>query len=492
MDGSNAEASELALEELEAQITELCGHLNAAQYRWLLLIREFDRRGGWGDGKLASCAHWLNFKCGLNLGAAREKVRVAHALEKLPVISACMGRGELSYSKVRALTRVASRGTERDLLNIALHGTAYHVEKTVRLYRRAMQAQELSREASQEANRSVSYYWEEDGSLVLKARLAAVGGALVVKALEAALGQVPEREVCVQSAEEWPLSPAARRADALVRMAQSSLKGRGRDAKSAEHYQVVIHVDAQSLSADAAGRAEVQGGPSLPVETIRRLGCDASVVGVIEDGQGQPLSVGRRTRSIPPSIRRALRSRDEAGCQFPGCTYERYLDAHHIEHWAHGGKTELGNLVTLCRWHHRLVHEGGLKARARPGGGWQFLNAEGREFAPVRVDPRTYYLGTELEETHRAQGLDITESTAATRWRGERMDYDHGVMLLCQQAEREAERAAADAADAADAAGTADASDTTAHRARPDVSAETSERRGGDHSFRGPAQGTPS
>jgi hypothetical protein len=185
-------------------------------------------------------------------------------------------------------------------LNIALHGTAYHVEKTVRLYRRAMQAQELSREASQEANRSVSYYWEEDGSLVLKARLAAVGGALVVKALEAALGQVPEREVCVQSAEEWPLSPAARRADALVRMAQSSLKGRGRDAKSAEHYQVVIHVDAQSLSADAAGRAEVQGGPSLPVETIRRLGCDASVVGVIEDGKGRPLSVGGALEAFRP------------------------------------------------------------------------------------------------------------------------------------------------------------------------------------------------
>jgi hypothetical protein len=132
MDGSITETSELPIEELEARITELCGHLNAAQYRWLLLIREFDRRQGWGDGKLASCAHWLNFKCGLNLGAAREKVRVAHALEKLPLIAACMGRGELSYSKVRALTRVASRATERDLLNIALHGTAYHVERTVR------------------------------------------------------------------------------------------------------------------------------------------------------------------------------------------------------------------------------------------------------------------------------------------------------------------------------------------------------------------------
>jgi hypothetical protein len=469
MDGSITETSELPIEELEARITELCGHLNAAQYRWLMLIGEFDRRQGWGDGKLASCAHWLNFKCGLNLGAAREKVRVAHALEKLPLIAACMARGELSYSKVRALTRVACRATERDLLNIALHGTAYHVERTVRLYRRAMQAQELSREASQEQHREVSYYWEEDGSLVLKARLPAVGGALVVKALEAALAQVPEHEVCVERSEEWPLSHAARRADALVRMAQGSLKGCRGDAKTAEHYQVVIHVDAETLSSGAAGRAEVQGGPSLPLETIKRLGCDASVVGVIEDKKGQPLSVGRRTRSIPPAIRRALSSRD-AGCQFPGCTYERFLDAHHIEHWADGGKTELSNLVTLCRWHHRLVHEGGIGVRARRAGGWRFVRADGEEFAPVRVDPLTYYLGTEIEETHRAEGLEITESTAATRWRGERMDYDHGVMLLCHQAQRAREEG--------DVTGDADATDIDTHPAPPDVSAETSDRYG--------------
>ncbi len=110
--GSTAISLSLSLEELEAQITELAGQLNAANYRWLLLIAEFDRRKGWGDGKLPSCAHWLNFKCGLNLGAAREKVRVAHALGELPKISASMARGELSYSKVRALTRVACPATE--------------------------------------------------------------------------------------------------------------------------------------------------------------------------------------------------------------------------------------------------------------------------------------------------------------------------------------------------------------------------------------------
>src|SRR5580704_6449265 len=164
--GSTAFNTSVSLEELEAQITELAGQLNAANYRWLTLIAEYDRRNGWADGKLPSCAHWLNFKCGLNLGAAREKVRVAHALVGLPRIAASMARGELSYSKVRALTRIACPATEETLLMIALHGTAHHVESLVRLYRRAREADALSREARQQETRCVYYYHDEDGSLV--------------------------------------------------------------------------------------------------------------------------------------------------------------------------------------------------------------------------------------------------------------------------------------------------------------------------------------
>jgi hypothetical protein len=177
--------------ELAAQITELCGHLNAANRRWLALIAEFDRRQGWSDSLTQSCAHWLNWQCGIALGAAREKVRVAHALEKLPLIGAAMSRGELSYSKVRALTRVACETTESTFLSIALHGTAHHVETIVRQYRRATEAAELSREASQQAGRRVTYYWDDDGSLVLKARLPAETGLLVLRALEAAEADVP-------------------------------------------------------------------------------------------------------------------------------------------------------------------------------------------------------------------------------------------------------------------------------------------------------------
>jgi hypothetical protein len=347
-----------------------------------------------------------------------------------------MACGELSYSKVRALTRVASPATEKDLLNIALHGTAHHVEKTVRLFRRAMQAEELSNDASQQASRALSYHYDEDGSLVLKARIPALGGALVVKAFEAAMAQLPGTEVAVETSETWPLDHAARRADALVWMAESSLKRRGADSKTADHYEVVVHVDAETLCADAPGRSHIEHGPTLPVETIRRIGCDASLVAVLEDREGKVLNVGRRTRSIPPAIRRALAARDP-GCQFPGCTFTRFLDAHHIKHWAHGGETKLANLVTLCRWHHRLVHEGQIEVESRSEGSWRFSKPDGQEFHPMDLDALVEYDGREIETAHRARGLSITANTAATRWRGEQMDYDLAIFLLCDKAERE-------------------------------------------------------
>ena len=148
----------LSNQALAAAITELAGHLNAANRRWLAMIAEFDRRKGWSDSMTHSCAHWLNWQCGIDLGAAREKVRVAHALELLPLIGAAMGRGELSYAKARALTRVATAANEEFLLMIGLHSTACHVEKLVRQYRRVHEVEQLSRDERQQARRSVSYH----------------------------------------------------------------------------------------------------------------------------------------------------------------------------------------------------------------------------------------------------------------------------------------------------------------------------------------------
>jgi len=195
------ETPESALSDVElvTRITDLAGQLNAAHYQWLVLIAEFDRRRGWNDGGSRSCAHWLNWKVGLDLGAAREKVRVAQALATLPRTSAAMERGELSYSKVRALTRVAEPATEDYLLTIALHGTAHHVEKLVRCYRRTCEAQELGREARQQARRELVFHHDDDGSLVIRARLPAEAGAVLLKALEASVAELPAPDVSAET-----------------------------------------------------------------------------------------------------------------------------------------------------------------------------------------------------------------------------------------------------------------------------------------------------
>ena len=426
---STSAESALTLSELRAQITELSGHLNAAQHRWLCLIAEFDRRHGWNDGATRTCAHWLNWQCGIDLGAAREKVRVAHALEKLPKIAAAMGRGELSYSKVRALTRVAGEKTEDWLLHIALHGTAAHVEKLVRQFRRAQEAEELSRETRQQANRGLTYFYDDDGSLILKGQLPAEIGAQLIKALDAAMEDV-------QAADDKP-SWGAQRADALGRITESFLKTGLQALAPADRQQIIVHVDAQTLREGGAGRCELADGPSLAVETARRLACDASTVHIHEDDAGEPLNVGRKTRILPPALRRALKSRDE-GCRFPGCPDSRYVDAHHIQHWAQGGETKLSNLVQLCRFHHRQVHEGRVVIKHLDDGALRFVRPDGESFdsvAPGQKPPACN--GSELQHGHQREGMSIDQNTAATRWRGERMDYDLAIHVLLQQARRD-------------------------------------------------------
>ena len=437
-----------SLRELAAQITELAGHLNAANYRWLSLIAEFDRRNGWSDGSTQSCAHWLNWQCGIDIGAAREKVRVAHALEKVPRIAAAMARGELSYSKVRALTRVASEKTEEYFLSIALHGTAAHVEKLVRCYRRVKESEELSRDAQQQATRKVSYFHDEDGSLVLKARLPAEIGALVIKALDAAVkdpaasdvsAETPTQQAArstVAAMLEERASWGVRRADALGRIAESFLQHGAEALNGGDRHQIVVHVDAETLREGCAGRCELEDGPSLPVETVRRLACDASIVGVLEDAQGEPLNVGRKTRSIPPALRRALNARDR-GCRFPGCTHTRYVDAHHVQHWSKGGETKLSNLVQLCRFHHRQVHEGRVVVQVLDDGALRFVRPDGESFDSVAPDhTRPLSDWRQLPEHHEQQGIHIDKNTAATRWRGETMDYGLAIEVLLQHSKR--------------------------------------------------------
>ncbi len=164
-----------------------------------------------------------------------------------------------------------------------------------------------------------------------------------------------------------------------------------------------------------------------PAETVRRLGCDASLVAIVHDAHGRILDVGRSTRSIPPSIARALRSRDR-GCRFPGCAERRFVDGHHVEHWAHGGATRLSNLVLLCRRHHRHVHEGGASVRLLDDGAVVFTDALGRR---IEAAPPTTGSVDTLVAAHRREGPSIEPDTATGRWRGERLDLDWAVATVC-------------------------------------------------------------
>jgi hypothetical protein len=228
-----------------------------------------------------------------------------------------------------------------------------------------------------------------------------------------------------------PDTLSQRRADALGRIAETWL-GHGYRSLGGDAHQIVVHVDSETLRHDTPGRCEIEGGPALAAHTARRLSCDASVVMLIEDESGQPLDVGRRMRSIPPAIRRALRTRD-AGCRFPGCTHTRFLDGHHIRHWAHGGETKLSNLVMLCRFHHRQVHEGRIEVRRLDDGALRFIGRHGE-----RLEDAAKMVGDTagLVGQHRMHGIDIDPATATTRWCGERLDYGMAVEGLLLQQER--------------------------------------------------------
>ncbi len=413
-----------SIDELAAEICTLTGHINAANHRWLMLIAEFDRRAGWSDSATQSCAHWLNWKCGIALGAAREKVRVARALENLPKVATAIACGKLSYSKAREITRVACAENEDYLLEIADHGTAQHVEKLVRAYRRCQEAEELSREARQQQNRSVSWRYDDDGSVILNCRLPAEAGARVVKAIEVALEEIPVANdvPAGTSAERVPFS--ARRADALTLVAESFLAHGAMEAPGADRHQIVVHVAAETLRDRAAGCCEFEHGPSMAAETARRLACDASVVNLIEN-DGEPLDVGRKTRTISAPLRRMLNARDQ-GCRFPGCCNTRYIDAHHVEHWANGGETKPSNLVSLCRFHHHAVHEGGIRIEKLDDGALRFVKPDGMAIDSV-LPGYTQPFG---------DWRCLPAGTEVSCYRGDRMDLGLAVDVLIQQSKR--------------------------------------------------------
>jgi len=267
------------MDRLGDEIAELSAHLDAATAHWLELIREFDARGGWNRG-FRSCAHWLAWRVGLDLGAARERVRVARALGALPRLADALARGELSYAKVRALTRVATPEIEERLLAVGRAGTACHVERIVRGWRRVDALAEARETTLRHTSRALHVYEDEDGMVVIRGRLTPEAGAVLKQALAAARETVYRKGRgmdAASSAEDVPAetsSMAQQQADALALLAETALHHGIDPGSPGERYQVVVHVDAPVLTdPEAPGQSVLEGGTHVSAETCRRLAC---------------------------------------------------------------------------------------------------------------------------------------------------------------------------------------------------------------------------
>ena len=380
------------LEELADSLLDSWKSVCVSTAQFLREVYEFDLRQGYREWGFSDTAEFLDFKCGISRVTAREKVRVARCLVVLKKVDDAFARGELSYAKVRALTKVAKTETEDELLAFAIKHPASHLERRFREIRNGS-----SKLSSGDANRAHAERhlstWKREGNRVeFSVELSEEDAGIVVEALEKLKTEITDSGL--EHGGKWDdLSLAA---DALVLMARRSLSGRcrgsgdreessesaeesegklSRDGVESHSHLVLVHVDESALRGKG-------GASDLPLETMKRLLCDGSAAGVVENGNGEPLSIGRRSRTVPTGMRRALEARDRT-CRYPGCSHTKWLDAHHVHHWTEGGDTSLKNLVLLCTQHHRLLHEGGFKILKRSGGGHYFARPDGR---PVELE----------------------------------------------------------------------------------------------------------
>ena len=504
---------------LGERIADLAARINAAESQMMTLIADFDRRGGWKDG-FSSCAEWLAWRIGIKIGAARERIRTARALENLPQTADALREGSISYAKVRALTRVATPEREAELLEFARAGSAAKLEQTVRMLRKLSREGELTAEEARHRCRTFSVFVDGDGMYVVKGRLEPEAGAVLMRAVEAASDALFRREDggsdgrdaddARDTGDARP-EPKQRRADAVGLVAERALAagfggGECRDASGdsldsgndsdgssgaiashdtgqpgsdsgepkdglgdlgeldgglhnsgccshdvpqaqrvesgtrAERYQVMVHCDAATLAAEGEpGRSDLDG-IRVSSETSRRMACDAAVVAMVHAKDGALLNVGRRTRTIPPHIRRALAERDR-GCRFPGCAC-RFTEAHHVKHWADGGETSLRNTLLLCRRHHRAVHEGRVKVSVNRDGTVLFFTPKGR----ILLGAPSATSAESLPPMPSAHSGAPSRGGSATMSNGAAFCHDSAIPWAIEAAAREAVEESLDAA----------------------------------------------
>src|SRR5580704_9143416 len=458
LSGGDRRPAPVPLERLEAQICELAGHLAAATCRFLVLLGDFDARRGWAGWEMNSCAEWLSWKCQMSSGTAREHVRVARALRDLPVIRGEFGAGRLSYAKVRALTRIATSDNEAGLAEIAGPMTGNQLERFAHAHRQVSTADD----ATARIQRRLAWRIEDDGSLAGTFRLPPLQGAVLLKALRAATGDLehphrsdvehePAQEAGVSAETSAavpgePADPAERPtssslADALLIIAEAFLAGKVAGADDPDVYQVIVHVGTDAVTpaspagrpaGDPAGvsaetpaavpgdpadpadpaRCHVEDGPAISVTTAQMIACSSSWSWILHDSAGKLLDLGRRRRRPNAALRRAARERDKCRCRFPGCESRR-VDLHHIRYWSNGGRTALDNLVSLCKYHHLLVHDRGYLIAAARDGTFTFYRPDG---TMIPASPPLPQADGTIEDWHDA---DITPETIIPPWYGE-------------------------------------------------------------------------
>jgi hypothetical protein len=362
---------------LDASHREAC----SSQRRLLALIAKADRRESWRGSGARDMAHWLSMRYGISCWKARRWIAAGHALQALPRISEALASGELGLDKVVELARFASPANEADLIVWATQVSCAAVRHRGDVWARAQRDDVVDAERA----RFLSWWWFEEGRRFgLQAELPAAQGAIVARAIERMAEQVP-----TMPDEEDKSYADARRADALVALCSA----RAVDDPDPDRATVVVHAQLHGLE-DGSGGCEIEGGPAVPPDAVRRLLCNGRVQTVVEDAAGQVVGVGRMSREPSAWMIRQIRYRDR-GCRFPGCGSRRFTEAHHVRWWRHGGRTDLDNLVLICSFHHRLVHEHGWLVTLDGDGTVRWFDPGGTRY---RAGPSPPQVATPNEE----------------------------------------------------------------------------------------------
>jgi len=418
---------EVPLERLETEISSFASRLAAATARWLIWIAAYDRREGWRTWETKSCAHWLNWQCGVAPRTAREHVQIAHKLETFSELRDTFLAGELSYSKVRAIVRVIVPENETDLIHLARQSTASQLERALGKLPDADKDGE-----DEEAKNDIVFTNNGDGTMTMAVTRRIADMAPAKKSVQKAASDVIAREQNEHETKTDVIDRLGGMKTIRADVATALITGTLDSVRGVEHTVLVV-ADIDSLSGVDENAESTVDSQRVDAAVVQRLCCDGIIQTALVEGNGVELATGSNQRIVPRRIRRLLERRDHGMCQYPGCESEHRLHAHHVIHWAKGGPTELWNLVSLCDFHHHSVHEGGWNVTASTNG-WTFHDPNGNRYqVPILRLPTA----TPLPATTAAP---IPGTAAPLAGTGERADLDYIADTLMRNTERRKQR----------------------------------------------------